>query len=188
MATNTTPTQRFPLDNLLQCGQCGAPLHLEDGPDPAYACAGRSDRTEPCGAPFLRAEDLNRHLLSQVMSVIITDSTFDAFKAAVGGALGEAGHHDPAEADDLIKNAATAPDWLMTAEQAPEGGEVWGRFIERIRVGPGAAEIQYRLPLPAGTPLGRAGRARPSACRSRCWPDPALSGYSSGPGSSWARR
>ena len=149
MATNT-PTQRFPLDELLQCGQCGAPLHLADQ---VYTCSGRPNGTDPCTAPPLRAADLNRHLLSQVMSVIITDSTFAAFKAAVGGALGEAGHHDPAEADDLIKNAATAPDWLMTAEQAPEGGEVWGRFIERIRVGPGAAEVEYRLPLPAGTPL-----------------------------------
>ena len=156
MATNTTPTQRFPLDNLLQCGQCGTPLHLADQ---VYTCSGGPNGTDPCTAPPLRAADLNRHLLSQVMSVIITDSTFDAFKAAVGGDLGEAGHHDPAEADDLIKNAATAPDWLMTAEQAPEGGEVFDRFIERIRVGPGAAEVEYRLPLPAGTPLaGRSGQ------------------------------
>ncbi len=26
-------TQRFPLDNLLECGRCGGPLHLEIWPE-----------------------------------------------------------------------------------------------------------------------------------------------------------
>ena len=41
----------------------------------------------------------------------------------------------------------------MTAEDAMEGGAVLGRFIDRIRVEPGAAEVEYKLPLPGGTPL-----------------------------------
>ena len=145
-------TQRFPIDQLLQCGQCGAPMHLEDRPGPVYTCAGSSNQKEPCQAPALRAADLNRHLLGQVMSVIITDSTFHTFRETVGGALAEAGH-DATEADELCRNAASVPEWLMTAEQAPEGGEVLARFIDRIRVEPGTAEVEYRLPLPAGTPL-----------------------------------
>ena len=145
-------TQRFPMDQLLQCGQCGAPMHLEDRPGPVYTCAGSSNQKEPCQAPALRAADLNRHLLGQVMSVIITDSTFHTVREAVGGALAEAGH-DATEADELCRNAASVPEWLMTAEQAPEGGEVLARFIDRIRVEPGTAEVEYRLPLLAGTPL-----------------------------------
>ena len=145
-------TQRFPMDQLLQCGQCGAPMHLEDRPGPVYTCAGSSNQKEPCQAPALRAADLNRHLLGQVMSVIITDSTFHTVREAVGGALAEAGH-DATEADELCRIAASVPEWLMTAEQAPEGGEVLARFIDRIRVEPGTAEVEYRLPLPAGTPL-----------------------------------
>ncbi len=145
-------TQRFPMDQLLQCGQCVAPMHLEDRPGPVYTCAGSSNQKEPCQAPALRAADLNRHLLGQVMSVIITDSTFHTVREAVGGALAEAGH-DATEADELCRNAASVPEWLMTAEQAPEGGEVLARFIDRIRVEPGTAEVEYRLPLPAGTPL-----------------------------------
>ena len=139
----------------MRCGQCGAPLHLEDGQYQIYTCSGSPDRAEPCGAPPLRAADLNRHLIRQVMSMIITDSTRDAFQEAVGGALAEAGH-DAAEADDLIRDAASAPEWLLTEEPAPEGGEVFDRFIERIRVGPGAAEVEYKLPLPGGTPLAGA--------------------------------
>ena len=46
MTTKAT-TQRFPLDDLLQCGQCGGPLHLENIPEePAYACSGKTDRPE----------------------------------------------------------------------------------------------------------------------------------------------
>ena len=48
-------TQRFPMDQLLQCGQCGAPMHLEDRPGPVYTCAGSSNQKEPCQTPALRA-------------------------------------------------------------------------------------------------------------------------------------
>ena len=89
MTTNTV-TQRFPLDDLLQCGQCGGPLHLGNPAEPVYTCAGstdKADRTESCPAPALLAEDLNRLVISQVMSVIITSATENAFRAAVVGAL-----------------------------------------------------------------------------------------------------
>ena len=41
-------TQRFPLDQLLQCGRCGGPLHLvENTPEePTYTCAGSADETD----------------------------------------------------------------------------------------------------------------------------------------------
>ena len=122
-------TKRFPLNPLLKCGQCGAPMHLEDRPAPVYTCPGSPDQTEPCQAPALRAEDLNRHLLGQVMSAIITDSTFPGFRAEVSGVLAE-----------------------------PEAGAVLSRSIDRIRVEPRAALVEYRLPLPQGTPLAGAVR------------------------------
>ena len=152
MTTNAV-TQRFPLDTFLQCSQCGGPLHLQNMPEPAYTCAGSTNQTEPCQALALLAEDLNRHLLSQVFRVIITDSTFHAFRAAVVGALAEAGHEDAEAADEICRSATSVPAWLMASEEAPEGGEVLSRFIDRIRVEPGAAEVEYRMPLPAGTPL-----------------------------------
>ena len=154
MITKAT-TQRFPLDQLLQCGQCGGPLHLvENTPEePTYTCAGSTDETEPCHAPALLAEDLNRHLLGQVLSVIITSATGTIFRAAVVGALEEAGHEDAEAADEICRSVESVPAWLMASEQALEGGEVLGRFIDRIRVEPGAAEVEYKLPLPGGTPL-----------------------------------
>ena len=146
-------TKRFPLDDLLQCGQCGGPLHLvENIPEPAYACAGSTDRTERCPAPPLLAEDLNRHLLSQVMSMIITSATRNTFQEAVRDALAEAGH-EPGAAETIFGSTSVVPDWLLTPEAAPEGGAVLARFIHRIRVEPGIAEVEYKLPLPAGTPL-----------------------------------
>ena len=145
-------TQRFPLDNLLECGRCGGPLHLGNAPEPAYTCAGSADETS-CPALALLAEDLNRHLLGQVLSVIITSATGTIFRAAVVGALEEAGHEDAEAADEICRSVESVPAWLMASEQALEGGEVLGRFIDRIRVEPGAAEVEYKLPLPGGTPL-----------------------------------
>ena len=146
-------THRFPLDNLLQCAQCGGPLHLvENIPEPAYACAGSTDRTERCPAPPLLAEDLNRHVLSQVMSMIITSATRDTFHQAVRGALAEAGH-EAGEAETICGSASLIPDWLLTPEAAPEGAAVLARFINRIKVETGVAQVEYKLPLPAGTPL-----------------------------------
>ena len=145
-------TKRFPLDDLLQCAQCGGPLHLVNIPPKlAYTCAGSTDQPE-CPAPPLWAEDLNRRLLSQVMSMIITSATRNPFQAAVRDALAEAGHEAGA-AETIFGSASLIPDWLLTPEAAPEGGAVLARFINRIRVEPGVAEVEYKLPLPAGTPL-----------------------------------
>ena len=148
--------QHFPLDHLLQCGLCGAPMHLEERPHLAYACAGRAAQPAPCGAPYLRAGEANRHLLRQVMSVIITDSTFGTFREQVGGALAEAGQAPPEE--DELRRTAADPGWLLVPEQAVEAGTILGRFIDRIWVHPGTAVVEYKLPLPPGTPMAGAVR------------------------------
>ena len=85
--------------------------------------------------------------------MIITSATGTIFRAAVVGALEEAGHEDAEAADEICRSVESVPAWLMASEQALEGGEVLGRFIDRIRVEPGAAEVEYKLPLPGGTPL-----------------------------------
>ena len=145
-------TQRFPLDHLLQCAQCGGPLHLINAPPKmAYTCAGSTDQAE-CQAPALLAEDLNRYVLSQVMSVIITSATRDTLKKAIRDALAEAGD-EPEAAEAIFESASLIPDWLLTAEAAPECAAVLTRFINRIRVEPGVAQVEYKIPLPAGTPL-----------------------------------
>ena len=153
MTTKAAATQRFPLDHLMECGQCGAPMQLEDRPAPVYTCPGSPDQAEPCGTPSLRAADLNRHLLGQVMIMLITDSTFDTFREEVGEALAEAGQEPPEAAE--LRRAAVEPEWLLAE---PEAGAVLSRFIDRIRVEPRAALVEYRLPLPQGTPLAGAVR------------------------------
>ena len=164
------------------------PAPREYAEEPAYTCAGSTDQTEPCHVPAFLAEDLNRHLLSRVMSVIITSATGKTFRAVVIGALEEAGQ-EAAEADEICRSTASIPAWLMASEQAPEGGEVLSRFIDRIRVEPGAARSSTgcRCPRELRWP---ARSARPSSCRNRYGPDPELRAYSSGPKSEpdWARR
>ena len=149
MAINTR--NRFPLDHLLECGRCGATVRLQGRPEPTYRCTGQPDQTNPCGAPALRARDLNQRLIREVMKAVITDSTLPAFIAEAGGALAEA-RQRPMGVEEL-RRVATSPEWLMDESQASEAGAVLGRFIDRIRVHPGTAEVKYKMPLPAGTRL-----------------------------------
>lgn len=141
----------FPLDHLLECNRCSATMRLQEGPEPTYHCTGRPDQTNRCGAPAFRARDLNQRLIREVLQVVITDSTRPAFMAEAGGALAEA-RRRPMEEDELRK-IVIDPEWFMAENQAPEAGAVLGRFIDRIRVQPGTAEVEYLIPLPAGTPL-----------------------------------
>ena len=145
-------TLRFPLDHLLECSRCGTTMHLNDSPEPHYTCQGRSDKTNPCGTPALKAMDLNRFLIGEVMPVVITDSTLPAFRQAVGGALAKV----PAQTqwgDDELMRVATDPEWVMANGQESETAAVLAQFIARIRVQPGSAMVEYSISLPTGTPL-----------------------------------
>ena len=149
---------------------------MENIPEPAYACAGSTDRTERCPTPLLAA-DLNRYVLSQVVSVIITSATRDTLKKAIKDALAEAGG-EPEAAEAIFESASFIPEWLLTAEAAPECAAVLTRFINRIRVEPRVAQVEYKIPLPPG--LRCPGNwSRTSTCPNPYWPDPEL-GYSSG--------
>ena len=154
MAINTR--NRFPLDHLLECSRCGSPMRLQSGPEPTYRCTGQPDQNNRCGAPALRARNLNQRLIREVMKAVITDSTLPAFMAGAGGALAEA-RQRPTGVEEFRRMAAS-PEWLMAENQAPEAGAVLGKFIDRIRVHRGAAEVEYKISLPAGTPLAGAFR------------------------------
>ena len=147
--------QHFPLDHLLQCGLCGAPMHLEERPDLAYACAGRAAQPAPCGAPYLRAAEANRHLLRQVMSVIITDSTFGTFREQVGGALAEAGQAPPEE--DELRRTRRRPR-LAARARAGGGGRDHPWEIHRPHLGPpGHRRSRVQAAAAPGNPDGGGG-------------------------------
>ena len=143
---------RFPLDNLLECGRCGTTMRLDGASEPRHTCKGQSDKANPCGTPPLRAVALNRLLIGEVMPVVITDSTFPAFRQAVGGALAKFPRQTQWGYDEL-RRVAISPDWVMAEGQEADAAAVLTRFIDRIRVQPGSATVEYSMQLPAGAPL-----------------------------------
>ena len=165
------------------------PLHLQNMPEPAYTCAGSTNQTEPCQALALLAEDLNRHLLSQVFRVIITDSTFHAFGAAVVGALAEAGHEDAEAADEICvaPHPSRRGSWHQKRHRRAEKCSVDSSTGSGSNPEPPRSSTGCRCPRELRWP---ARSARPSSCRNRYGPDPELRAYSSGPKSEpdWARR
>ena len=153
-----TPTS-LPLDNLLKCAHCGVPMHLEANPDLRYICHSRLRKENSCGTPALKATDLNRLIIREVMSSIITDATSTAFQTKVNLALADAQRNLPeVERDrpwdeETTRRRATDPTWTLLEDRAPEAGAILSTFIDAVQVGSGTAEVRYSVPLPAGTPL-----------------------------------
>ena len=167
---SATKTDRFPLDGLLQCGECGAMLRLEPGSDPCYFCPGSGGRAASCGVPALDAWELNWLLTAEITGKVITAATAPQFRARLGQALaGEAGPDADLTpdltgdlTDDLteegIRVMAAEALWLRGREGTAAPAAMLGSFVEGIEVRAGAATVRYLMPLPPGTPLAGATR------------------------------
>lgn len=143
----------FPLDGLLQCGQCGEKLRLESGPEARYVCPGLAGQAMPCGVPALDAGELNRLLTGEITRRVITPTMARQFREQWGGELSEGpGGPDTDLSEEGVRIVAAGALWL----QAREGMAMLGSFVERIEVRAGTATVRYSLPLPPGTPLAGA--------------------------------
>ena len=154
---NATAKSRFPLDGLLQCGECCAALRVEDGPKPRYVCPGQEGRTTPCGVPAPDAEGLNRLLTREITRSVITGATAQQFREQLGKVLAEDLGEDPHHSvetdltEDRIRAMAAEALWLQDEEGMPAPADVLGSFVERIEVRPGRATVRYSMPLPPGS-------------------------------------
>ena len=134
-------------------------MHLETNPDLRYICHNRLRKENSCGTPALQATDLNRLIIREVMSSVISDATSPAFQAQVNLALANAQRNVPETEregpwdEETTRRRATDPTWTLLEDRAPEAGAILSKFIDSIQVGSGTAEVRYSVPLPEGTPL-----------------------------------
>ena len=147
------PIREFPLDNLMLCNQCGAPMELDHSPIPIYTCNRRTDEKEPCPAPSLRARELNLHINSQIARVLMREEDLDRFRQTVTQDLAQRGQGPPDD-EDLWATINADQQWLIPEDpaQARRARERLEGFIRRIQIGKGEALIEYMAPLPPGTP------------------------------------
>ena len=144
----TIPTSPFPIDDLLTCGKCGAKMALMPDPEAKYSCP------NSCNAPF-KATELNRLLIREVATAVITEGTFPYLKAAVAQAKADDPAIDPSEhlSDDQIRRLTTDADTFLAEGQVPAAAELLGTFIDRIEIQEARATVHYAMALPSGSPL-----------------------------------
>ena len=144
---NAPTSTAFPLDGLLICGQCGEPMHINDGLEPRYVC-------EPkCSTPSLRARGVDMMLIGRVLETVLTPRNTATLLRTANKGLADAGEQYSLTDHD-IEELNKRPELLVQAAgSASETRHLLSRFIKEIQIHAGRAVARYSIPLPADSSL-----------------------------------
>ena len=158
MTTNTAP--KTPLDGLVSCGSCGAPMHYEE-PDEyheaLYVCAeghsgdGRSN--QPLEIP---AHTTDRLVLGCVLGAVLTEKTIAIVQSAISESDEQKGTGSSFPSEDLNLLREDPHFFLRAVKGTERARDFLAMFITRIRLSTDRAVIQYALPLPSDSHLAGA--------------------------------
>ena len=151
MTTGTTP--KTPLDGLISCGSCGAPMRYDEATgdhEALYVC----DREHEAGTEVrLQAHSTDRLVISGVLNAVLTEKGIASVRAGISetGEQRGTGSGFPAEDIGLLKED---PDLFTRAVGGAEkAGNFLAMFITRIKLFPEKAVVRYAMPLPSGSHL-----------------------------------
>ena len=153
MTTETNP--RTPLERLISCGSCGAPMRYDEATEDheaLYVC----DQEHRTGTEVrLQAHVTDRVVISGVLTAVLTEEGV----ATVQSATGEIEEEDtdssfPAEDIGLLKEDLSL--FLGEVDRAEKVGNFLATFITRIKLFPDRAVVQYAVPLPSESDLAGA--------------------------------
>ena len=154
MTTETTP--KTPLDGLLMCGICGAPLLYEEpnGAHEARYFCNQEHRNRRQVA--LRARDTDHLVISGVLTAILTDESTGALLSAIREPQDQenTGSDFPAEDTGLLKEHIAF--FLSATGRAEKTRNFLAAFITRIELFPDRAVVGYAMPLPSDSHLAGA--------------------------------
>ena len=146
MTAMTTAT--FPLDTLIDCGNCGDAMDLVQEPKPRYTCP------NDCGAPALDAAEFNMAVIAQVLGSLINEDTFSTFREMMNQHIDEETQRNPGvnlEAlrnDDELHRLITEPKAIITESMRPYTENILCNVIKHIEATAGTATVHYVMPLP----------------------------------------
>lgn len=155
MIMGTPP--KSPLDGLVICGSCGAPIDFE-GPaedrEARYACNGNHEcRRSPLLVPADSADQL---IIGSVLVAVLTDNGISAVKSAITepDEAENAGRTFPGEDVGLLRED---PRFFLQAVRTVENARNFlATFITRVKLFPDRAVVHYVMPLPADSHLAGA--------------------------------
>ena len=155
MTTGTPP--KSPLDGLVICGSCGAPIDFE-GPgqdrEARYACNGNHDcRRNSLRVPANRADRL---IIGSVLVAVLTDNGISIVKSAITG-LDEEENTGGAFPSGDVGLLREDPYFFLQAVRTVENARNFlATFITRVKLFPDRAVVHYTMPLPADSHLAGA--------------------------------
>ena len=151
MTIDTTP--KSPLDGLVSCGACGAPMEYEaptQDHEASYAC--RSAHTSGGDSrPPLRVEahTTDRAVIRSVLEAILTERGNSILESTIRnpGEQEDTGPQFPSEDISLLKED---PYFFLQAVKGMENARNFlATFISSIKLFPERAVVQYAFPLPS---------------------------------------
>ena len=158
MTTDTTP--QTPLDGLVSCGNCGAPMHYEEpneDHEALYVCAedhggdGRSNQTLE-----IPVHTTDRLVLGNVLGAVLTEKTIAIVRSSISESDERSGTGSSFPAEDLNLLKENPYFFLRAVKGTEKARDFLAMFITRIRLSTDKAVIQYALPLPSDSHLAGA--------------------------------
>ena len=154
MTTDTTP--RTPLDGLISCGSCGAPMRYDEatGDHEALYVCGQEHRN---GTEVrLQAHVTDQLVISGVLTAILTEKGAATVQSAIREfeVQEDTDSSFPAEDISLLKEDPCL--FLRAVGGAEKAGNFLTTFITCIKLFPDRAVVQYAMPLPSGSHLAGA--------------------------------
>ena len=156
------------LNGIITCGQCNAGMALNQDEtgnrNPYFTCSHQAGQNFPkCLIPDLDANQLDKLVVEKVMETIMTKKHLSMLLAKTDQLLAmkleEFQDCPMAQEAQLyskkgLQEMATSHNLLIQAAEGPQTlRELLRTFIDDIRITPGNAAVQYKIPLPHGSPL-----------------------------------
>ena len=154
MATETTT--KTPLDGLISCGSCGAPMRYDKATgdhEALYVC----DQEHRTGTEVrLQAHATDRLVISGVLNAVLAKKTVATMQSVIREyeEQGYAGSGLPDEDISLLIEDVSL--FLREAGSTEETGNFLTMFITDVKLFPDRAVVVYAMPLPADSHLAGA--------------------------------
>ena len=154
MTTETTP--RTPLDGLISCGSCGAPMRYDEATgdhEALYIC----DEEHQAGTEMrLVAHATDRLVVGSVLTSVLTEKSMATVQSAIRQYNEQEDEDDRIPEGDVSSLREDISLFLRAAGRAEKTGHFLATFITDVRLFPDRAVVVYAMPLPADSHLAGA--------------------------------
>ena len=154
MTTDTTP--KTPLDGLISCGSCGAPMRYDEATgdhEALYVCR-QEHRT---GTEVrLEAHTTDRLVISNALTAVLTEEGMATVWSAITERDDQGGMRSAFPAEDISLLKEDPGFFLEAVGGYDKARSFLATFITRIKLFPDRAVVQYALPLPSHSHLAGA--------------------------------